>query len=235
MQHGSSDVDPPRRRIRWRTCYRIIPSRFPPIHLFARVAPADDWHALQALEALTNDRLRDESGAVTIVPPDERALGPGSAYLMAPFTHLSPTGARFSDARSGAYYAARTLATSVAETRFHRERFMRATSEPPMHLDMLVLEAGVDARMHDIRGRRVALHDVYDAANYGAGQRLARRLRESGSEGIAYDSVRHDGGECIAVFRPRRLHDCKATMQLAYVWDGDAISTVYEKREFGEL
>lgn len=225
-------TEPPRRRIRWRTCYRIIPSRFPPIDLFERVASAEDLAAVHELESLTNDRLRDQLGQIHMVPAAERVAGPGAGYVMAAFTHPAPAGARFNDGRVGAYYAARVLETALAESTFHRAKFMRATRERPMELDMRVLEAELDARLHDLRGRRDTLPDIYHPDDYSASQRLAAQLRADGSDGIAYDSVRHDGGQCVAIFRPRRIRSCRASLHLAYVWDGTRITQVYEKREY---
>ena len=224
-------TEPARRRIRWRTCYRIIPSRFPPIDLFERVASADDLAAVHELESLTNDRLRDQAGEIQLVAAADRVVGPGAGYIMAAFTHPAPGGARFNDSRLGAYYAARTLETAIAETTYHRTRFMRATREPAMELDMRVLEAELDGRLHDLRGRQETLTDIYDPDDYSASQRLATKLRAAGSDGIAYDSVRHDGGQCVAIFRPRRIRTCRESLHLAYVWDGEAIVKVYEKRE----
>jgi hypothetical protein len=222
---------PQRRRIRWRTCYRIIPSRFPPIDLFERVASAEDLAAVHELESLTNDRLRDQVGEIQLVAPADRVAGPGAGYVMAAFTHPAPAGGRFSDGRLGAYYAARLLDTAIAETTYHRTRFMRSTREPPMELDMRVLEAELDARLHDLRGLRETLTAIYAPDDYSASQRLAARLRTQGSDGIAYDSVRHEGGQCVAIFRPRRIRSCRASLHLTYVWDGTGMAQVYEKRE----
>lgn len=224
-------TEPQRRRIRWRKCYRIIPSRFPPIDLFERVASAEDLAAVHELESLTNDRLRDQVGEIQLVPPAERVAGPGAGYVMAAFTHPSPVGARFNDGQLGAYYAARELDTAIAETTYHRANFMRATKQPQMELDMRVLEAELDARLHDLRGLRGTLTDIYDPDDYSASQRLAAKLRDEGSDGIAYDSVRLDGGQCVAIFRPRRVRSCRASLHLTYVWDGTRIARVYEKRE----
>lgn len=219
-----------RRRIRWRPCYRIIPSRFPPIDLFERVTTPEDLDAVVELESLTNDRLRDEVGELSLVPVSERVAGPGAGYVMAPFTHPHPAGGRFSDGRRGAYYAARDFRTAVAESTHHRAEFMRATRQGPMQLDMRVLEAELDGRLHDVRGLGHQHPELYEPGDHGAGQAFARRLRENGSDGIVYDSVRRGGGQCAAVFRPRRLRDCRATMHVTYVWDGSTISGVYEKR-----
>lgn len=221
----------PVRRVRWRACYRSIPSRFPPIDLFERVADPDHLDAVIALESMTNDRLRDEVGDIRLVPADQRVSGPGAGYVMAAFTHTPPGGGRFSDERHGAYYAAQTLATSIAETSWHRAKFMAATKQPPMHLDMRVLVAELDARLHDIRGMKQQLPAIYDPDGYSASQEFARAARESAtSDGVAYDSVRHQGGRCVAVFNPKRIRNCHEVQHLTYVWDGENIAQVYEKR-----
>jgi hypothetical protein len=223
-----------RRRIRWRPCYRIIPSRFPPVNLFERVTDAADLDAVIELESLTNDRLRDAVGDIALVPAGERVAGPGSGYVMAAFTHPSPSGGRFTAAHVGGWYAARRLTTAIAETRHHREAFLRATRQGPIELDMRVLEADLDARLHDIRGRRQHMAAVYDPDDYAASQALATSLRGKGSDGIAYDSVRDAGGQCVVLFRPNRIGSCRSASHLAYVWNGDRVSDVYEKRALPE-
>lgn len=216
--------------LHWRPCFRIVPSRFPPVQLFERVADPDDLEAVFAIEALTNDRLREEAGELSLVAPEDRVSGPGSGYVMAAFTHPSPVGGRFTDGSYGAYYAARDRETAVAETAYHRERFLREMAAPPTEVDVRVLRATLAAEAHDLRGAAGALPAVYHPDDYSASQALARELRAGGSWGVAYDSVRLAGGECVAAFRPRALSGCRPAEHLGYVWDGERIATVYEKR-----
>ncbi len=217
--------------IRWSPCYRIIPSRFPPIDLFERVTDPADLETVLEIESLTNDRLRDEVGTLRLVPPEDRISGPGTSPIMAAFTHLPPYGSRFTDGSFGVFYAGRALETSIAETKHHREAFMRATNEPKQELDMRVYAVDVDATLHDIRGMKDFRPDIYAPDSYSASQALAIQLRTDGSSGIAYDSVRDPKGECIAIFRPKVLFNCRQERHLTYVWDGAAISTIYEKRD----
>lgn len=216
--------------VHWPSCFRIIPSRFPPIQLFERVADPHDLEAVMAIESLTNARLRDEVGEIRLVPPAERVTGSGAGYVMAAFTHVSPPGGRFTDGTYGAYYAARDLETAIEETVYHREAFLRATREGPLELDMRVLRARLRAELHDVRSLHDRAPEVYDPDDYGASQALGRALREMGSQGIVYHSVRHEGGTCAAAFRPRVISRCQQTQHLTYVWDGSRIATVYEKR-----
>jgi len=150
---------------------------------------------------------------------------------MAAFTHLNPEGSRFSDGTYGVYYAAPTIDTAIVETRYHRERFLARTNEDPIEVDMRTYLADLDANLHDIRGRK-DLPDVYDPNNYAAGQALGRELKSFNSFGIAYDSVRHPGGECVGLFRPLALSNCRQGPHFCYVWDGTKITNVYEKKMY---
>lgn len=210
--------------------YRIIPSRFPPVEIFERVADVQDLEAVYQIEMMTNARLREEIGELSLVRPEDRISGPGSSPIMAAFTHLNPDGSRFTRGHYGVYYAAGDLETAIAETKHHRIRFMLATNEPPLELDMRVYVARLNGRLHDIRGLEEEYPALYDPSHYSASQTFADELRSAGADGIAYSSVRRPGGECFAVFRPRLLSNCKQERHLCYVWDGSAISTVYEKR-----
>lgn len=222
----------PVRRVRWRPCWRIIPSRFPPINLFERVTDPADLEAVIAVESLTNDRIRDAVGDLRLIPEADRISGPGTSVIMAAFTHLNPEGSRFSDGSYGVFYAAHELDTAVAETKHHREQFMRATRQQRAELDMRVYVLELDGELHDLRGIEASLPTVFDSESYAASQRLAKTLRQQKSNGTAYDSVRAAGGECAAIFRPPVLSNCRQERHLCYVWDGSNVATVYEKHAY---
>jgi len=218
--------------IDWKPCWRIIPSRFPPIGLFERVTAPADLDAIYELEAMTNPRLRDEVGDIGLVLPEDRVSGPGSSAIMAAFTHLNPEGSRFTDGSYGVFYAANDIETAVEETKYHRTRFMIATNQPPQDLDQRVYVVDLFAELHDLRNLQETYPLVYHSQNYSAGQHLAIELKRAGSHGIAYDSIRRAGGECVAIFRPRVLSNCRQERHLTYVWDGKTVKTVYEKKNF---
>ncbi|HXS73855.1 MAG TPA: RES family NAD+ phosphorylase [Rhodanobacteraceae bacterium] len=218
-------MPPPLKRIRWQRAYRIVPSRFPPIGVFDAIADPQDLDALYTLEALTNPRLREQIGELEQVPRERRVGGPGSTPLMAAFTHLNPEGTRFSDGSYGVLYLAHSVATAIAETVFHRERFLAATKEPPTDVTMRCYVSGVHGTLHDIRSGYRAEHDP---DSYAASQKLGARLRKQGSNGIAYQSVRHAGGECAALFYPDLASPCVQGKHLIYRWDGEKIAQVLE-------
>jgi hypothetical protein len=216
-------------RIRWAPSYRLVPSRFPPVSLFDRVARPEDLEFVLAAEALTNDRLRDEVGELALVPPDDRVSGPGSTPIMAAFTHLNPEGSRFSDGTWGVYYAGRELDTSVAETAYHRGRFLARTAEPPGEIDMRCYLADIRGEYCDLRGYGRRNPDLMHPDDYAPGQAYALHQRQAGQAGIVYDSVRRPGGQCVAVFRPRCVSPVRQGPHLCYLWDGKSIVGWYEK------
>jgi RES domain len=219
---------PPIRRIRWSQAYRIVPSRFPPTGLFDRIADPADLDAVFAIESMTNPRLREEASIMKLVPTDRRISGPGSTPVMAAFTHLNPEGSRFSDGTWGVFYAARNVITAVEETVYHRELFLAATAEPACDMEMRCYRTSIDCKMHDIRGGWLEAHDP---VSYTSSVKLARELRTAGSNGIVYDSVRHEGGECLAAFYPDVVAPCVQAQHLIYRWDGKRIAKVLEVSE----
>jgi hypothetical protein len=219
----------------WGATYRLIPSRFPPINLFERVADPADLDIVYAIEALTNPRLRQEVGEISLVPPDERMSGAGSSAIMAAFTHLNPMGSRFSDGSYGVYYAGRTLVTAVREVSYHQGRFLAATREAPMAVDMRCYKAVVREPMHDLRGLARRLRGIYDPDHYGTAQALGARLRALHSWGVAFDSVRDPGGECLGAFRPRALGPTVQGQHVTLQWNGVQIDAWYVKSELHKL
>jgi len=225
----------PVRRIRWDPAFRIVPTRFPTIYLFDRVAEPADFDALYALESMTNDRVRDEVGVIELVAPEDRIVGPGTGPIMAAFTHLNPLGSRFSDGSFGVFYAARERETAIAETCFHHGRFLAATREGPMHLQMRLYHVVIDARLHDLRrpGERSAADDgaIHDPDSWKRSQALAIRLRAAGSAGVVYRSVRRVQGQCVGLFKPRGARRCQHAAHLLYEWDGTGFSGVFERTD----
>lgn len=221
--------EPPLTRIRWAPAWRIVPTRYPTVYLFDRIADASDFDALYALEAMTNDRLRDEVGQIELVAPADRLVGPGSGPIMAAFTHLNPLGSRFSDGHYGVCYAARERDTAIAETQYHHGKFLAATNEGPLQLPMRLYSVRIDARLHDLRGESPANEAFHDPDDYSAARALGRQLREGGSNGVVFRSVRRPGGQCVGLFKPRGARDCLHAAHLLYAWDGERFGDVYEK------
>ena len=223
-------VPPPVTRVAWPDARRIISSRYPPVDLFEDIADPRDWELLAAAEAKTNPRIAESVGRLDLVPPERRVSGPGASYVMAPFVHVSPDWAgRFHDGTFGAYYAARTFETAVAETAYHKGVFYASTAEAPGWIaQMRELVGAVENGFHDLR-REKTFADCLDANGYDASQVLARSLRAAGSNGIAYPSVRDAGGECLAAFWPDAVGLPVQGRHLSYHFDGEEIDLVRDE------
>jgi len=224
----------PVRRVSWRPSYRLIASRYPTVGLYDAIADPADLDVVFAIEQLANPRIRDQIGELSLVRPEERVSGPGATPIMAAFTHLNPEGSRFSDGSYGVYYAAHSLDTAVAEVSHHRAIFLYRTDEPAIDIDLRLVTASVEAELHDLGASEPGAASPFAAAldpdDYGPSQSLGRRLRAADSWGIRYPSVRHAGGECVGIFRPRALRHAKAAAHMALHWDGARITHWYEKR-----
>ena len=200
--------------------------------LYDQVAAPEDLDVVFAIEALTNPRVRQELGQLSLVPPADRVAGPGATLIMAAFTHLNPLGSRFSDGSWGVYYAAESLQTAVAEVSYHRGSFLARTAEEAIDIDLRWIQAELMEKFHDLRGQGASMPAVYDPDRYGASQDLGRALRSRNSPGIVYDSVRRrdeQSGQCVAIFKPKALGNARATGHIGLHWDGRAISHWFEK------
>lgn len=212
--------------LRWRRSYHIVPSRFPAIGIFDAVTDADDLDAVVELEAATNPRVLDELGRLSLVRPEERISGPGTTPVMASFTHAQPS--RFSDGSFGVYYAAHDVATAIAETGFHRGRFLREAQLPNERLDMRVYTAAVRGAFDDLRERSMR-SPLYNKGSYDASQAYARALYETRRvDGVVFRSVRRDGGFCAAAFRPRCVTQCAVASHLEYRFENYELVGAYE-------
>lgn len=201
-------------RLDWREAYRIIPSIYPPIGIFDDVASPADLEAVLALESATNPRLLAEAGELSLVRPDERISGEGSTPVMAAFTHTKPS--RFSDGSYGVYYAAHDQETAIAETAYHRLRFITDAGLRSEIVHMRVYSARIRGEYDDVRAKG-ARAKIYDPVNLSYAQQYARRLfEENHVDGIVFRSVRRSEGECVAVFRPRCVTECRVLRHLQY-------------------
>ncbi len=180
----------------------------------------EELEAAYELEALTNDRLRHEAGDIALVPVDQRIVGPGTSVIMAAFTHIHVE-SRFSNGNYGVYYAARSVDTALMESRHRRYRFLSATAEPACEVTMRCYSCDVIGALEDVRGQST----LHDSNSWTASQVHGAESRGRGEWGIHYDSVRHPGGECVAVFKPKALEPPVVQCgHYRYVWNGEAIT-----------
>jgi RES domain len=148
---------------------------------------------------------------------------------MAAFTHLNPKGSRFSDGSYGVYYVGREFETALRETAYHFGRIAADSGDATRYEDMRVLVSRIDARFHNLETvPRVAQARLLDSDSYAASQPFGAWLREAGSNGLVYPSVRHRGGRCVAAFRPKAVGVPVQTKHLKYHYDGRRVVQYFD-------
>jgi RES domain-containing protein len=213
-------------RLRWETSYRIVAARVPRVAIFEEIARPEDLDNVLAIEALTNDRLREAAEAIRLVPPADRVVGPGASFIMAPFAYVRP--GRFSpNGVLGVYYAGDVLATAIAETAYHRAHFYADTHERPLVAEQRVIEATIAATVA-VAADETNSAALLDPDAYGASFAFGARAHTAGLDGVVYPSVRRSGGTCVGIFRPRCIGNARTTKYLGYRWNGRAIDDVFE-------
>ncbi|MGF1683524.1 RES family NAD+ phosphorylase [Photobacterium minamisatsumaniensis] len=210
-------------------CYRLIPSKYPPINLYEDVCEPEQLEAIFAIEAITNPRLSEEVGDFSRIPADERLVGiPHCSFVMAAFTHVNPDGARFNTADFGAYYAAPDINTAIKETVHHMERVMGFTNEPAQDIQMRCIDAWFAAELVDLRQQEALDSALYHPTNYNQSQMLACDLKTSKADGVVYQSVRHQGHDCYALFKPNVVTKVCQSKHFTYKWNGDSVNSILE-------
>ncbi|GAB6261994.1 RES family NAD+ phosphorylase [Photobacterium sp. R1] len=210
-------------------CFRLIPSKYPPINLYEDVADPEQLEAVFAVEALTNPRLSEETGDFSRVPAEERLVGiPHCSFVMAAFTHVNPDGGRFNTSDFGAYYASRDVNTSIKETIYHMERILGYTREPAQDIQMRSIQAWFTADLTDLTTQVHLDSNLYHPTHYAHSQALAVSLKEQKNDGVVYESVRHRGHDCYALYKPNLVHKVCQSAHYVYKWNGTAINTVLE-------
>ncbi|MFH7564522.1 RES family NAD+ phosphorylase [Oceanimonas smirnovii] len=210
-------------------CYRLIPSKYPPIALYEDVATLDELEAVYAVEAMTNPRLLDEAGDLSLVPRKDRLVNiPHCSYAMAAFTHINSEGARFTTGDFGGYYCAPSLDTAIKETIYHQERLCGYTKEPAQRIQMRSLFARFNAALIDITAEQHLSSNLYHPTDYNHSQAFASEQRSYGVDGLKYRSVRHAGHDCFVLFKPRLITEICQAKHFDYCWNGNAITNVLE-------
>ena len=203
--------------------HRLIPARYTERDesVLGRLTDdPDELNALLELEGATNDRLLGEAGLLPGITVRELVFGLSYSHIVnAAFTHASPFGSRFNGPERGAWYAAFTRKTSELEVAYHKSKELQEIhwreKETFPYVDFL---ADFRGTFHDIRDD-ARFGDCLDASSYKASQHLAGELLEGGSAGVVYPSVRHEGGTCVACFRPALVNNVRK---------GSSISITFE-------
>lgn len=217
-------------RVVWSPSHRVITSEYAGENLFDRLTGDLEYakvqgevEALREIADLTSAHVQHEAGRLDLVRTEDRIYGFGTGLIMAAFAFPGRP-SRFTDGSAGVYYAAAALDTGIAETRYHEQQTLWGSG--PCVVEKTVIQAELDGTLVDLRADCPSPKGVYDADDYSSAQAFGAGVRRLDGFGIAYDSVRHRGGECVAIFRPPVLSAAVAVQTLEYHWDGAKVVAV---------
>ena len=190
--------------------------------MFEDILEPDELEMAFAIEAMTNDRLREEAGKLNRVALEDRISGPGSTPVMAAFTHIGRA-SRFTDGSFGVYYCASSLDTAISETRFHMARFLADTAQPSQEMTMRSYVNRVTQPLHDIRQGYAELCQP-DTASYRPARLSRQRSEIPAAMVCSTPASAMPRLSPMPNARPSCVHRRSASPiqgpHLRYVWDG---------------
>jgi RES domain-containing protein len=200
--------------------HRLIPSRYSETGTVLEEVTTSEAMLADAarLDAATNERIYGELYGLSGISQYELVYGiPNAHIIRAAFLHPGPFGSRFNDTTRGAWYAAKRIETSIAEVAYHKAKHLGEIVVPDSPQERPIDEvSSYDDWQADFRGPFHVLEPAVEYADYlqaepvpqcyQPSQSLARQLLAQQSNGIQYPSVRHNGGVCLACFRPALIY-----------------------------
>ena len=196
-------------RMTWTPAVRVVP-RFPPIEQLEQFDADLQAAVLAELSAVDPQII----GNLQLLPPGALPTGTGASRIITSYTFSRP--GRFNDETFAAFYGGESLATAIAETVHHIVVPLRDSSAPAQTLPpRLVLHVDVEAS-DMIDARSAQYPQIYDKESYTESQRFGMAVHERGHQGVLYRSVRRESGECVAIYNPAVLSNCRDVSELVY-------------------
>jgi len=204
-----------------RVWYRLIPSRFPPVDVYARLDSAELRSAAQEIEARTNPRLISKARAMQGREPNRASSARLQNWNHAPFTYKNPEGTYLLDPNYGVMEVVSDVRSALGYYLRRREIFLSRTSEPPMGLDMRMLQT-------KIRGDFVNLTSFSPDARREDRWKIGQELYESNAQGVLFQRPGFPGALFLSVFDGSTLEPSVQGAHYRFAWDGDFIKSVYD-------
>lgn len=204
--------------------YLLIPSRFPPVPLYRRIAGGHDGD-IAAVAELHNPRLKER----------QRLLGQESVtadessprfqnWNHAPFAYSNPEGSWFFDQFVRCLEMSQDKQTALAVSVAKRELFLQRTAEAPIGLDMRMLSRKVSGSFLDVRS---ITPEIAPAERRELGKEIWERARANGLSGVLFRSNERPSGTRICVLDGNVLDRAVQGEHFRYLWDGGRVSSLY--------
>ena len=210
---------------------RLLPATYhKPPALRGLVDTDDELEILAQIEGMTSSRLVAEQGKNPYLDPRELAWRRrkhdlriyGDTHVNAAFTYTRAGGNRFNSDARGAWYCAWDVMVSISEVAWHRSRELGFTGVFEDTARYVELLADFIGGFHDITDEPDHPSLTADpVVGYPNGQNLAAWLRQDGSRGLIYPSVRAPaGGNCLVCFEPNAIQNVRPGASWDLTWNG---------------
>lgn len=222
---AADDPDFPVTRLAFQRTVRLVSTARLRDPILLGLVGRDRLDELAEIEAATSGRLMAERrGADGIAAAEFVAALPHASFINAAFSYWRPRELnRFNGPGRGAWYAALTTASCLAEVTFHMNRELARIGDFNATVDYAELHASFAGEFVDLRGLVAdlpCLHPDPDVG-YAHGNALADRARANGHNGIVYPSVRHAGGTCLVALWPHAVQSVAQGDVFRVTWTGD--------------
>lgn len=201
---------------------RLIPSKWPTIHLYEKFGSQEMQACAAELETLTNPRLtakaRITGGDISADSNSPRL----QHWNHAPFAYPMPEGTYSLPPPYSVMELAADERGALGRAILRREEFLSRTEEPACGVDMRMITNTVVGEFVDLRGLPP---DTSQAARWMMG----RQLYEDGVHGILFKMTELPGSEFICVFTNEVLvnHGMQGA-HYRFRWDGQRIGRLYD-------
>jgi hypothetical protein len=199
--------------------YILIPSRFPTVDVFARIANGRS-DEIAEIESITNPRLKERQRLLSgtrVVDTEDPLI---QNWNHAPFTYFNPDGTRFYPPGRPALELAKDIQTALAISVRKREAFLTSTSQAPIGLEMRVLTRSVTGRFADCT-------DWDPEMDWGDRRSLGQAVSTAGLDGLLFRPAERPAGICASVLHGGALGRAVQGDHFKFIWDGDRVSTLY--------
>lgn len=201
--------------------YRLIPSRFPTVDVYRRVAPSERWPILNEVELLTNPRQKERA---SILGSDVVDGAPARLqnWNHAPFVYLDPDGSYLLRGEFGVLELGETKDVALAMAVSRREAFLSATALPPQAIEMRLLKHPVEGKFALLRH----LERLSEEERWKLGESLYEEW-----DGAVFDCAAAPRGKTITVFNSECLSKSVQGDHFRFWWDGTRIRNIYNFNE----
>ncbi len=211
-------------------CFRLIPSRFPPVDLYERFGSVELAEAAKKIDSRTNPRLEYLKRAGIPASEAEQRSPRYQSWNLAPFAYPNPEGTFLTPPFIGVMELQTTKRDAIAVAILRREEFLSRTSEPPLDLDMRALSLHLSGGFVDL-GNSMAQDSPHN--RWEKGKYIAEMPDVAGA--VFFHPIAKSVRTLALLNQDFIKHLSVQGAHFRFVWDGKKIRSVYDFADGKEI